>query len=149
MYSQEQLIEKLTQFRQMPCETEWLEFKEAKSDFNFNSLGEYFSALSNEANLKQQHSAWLIFGIKDQPPRNIVSTYYRTNPLKLHGLKHEISQQINGLTFQEIYEVILPQGKELMFQIPAFPSGMPTVGKGIIMEERVSQLQRFHCISWK
>jgi ATP-dependent DNA helicase RecG len=130
MYSQEQLLEKLTRFRQMPSETEWLEFKEAKSDFNFNSLGEYFSALSNESNLKEQHSAWLIFGIKDQPPRAIVGTYYRADPLKLHSLKHEISQQTNGLTLKEIYEVNLPEGRVLMFQIPAAPAGMPTSWKG-------------------
>lgn len=75
MYSQELLIEKLQQFRQMPAETEWLEFKEAKETFGFDDLGKYFSALSNEANLKHQHSSWLIFGINDKPPRIIVDTY--------------------------------------------------------------------------
>lgn len=56
MHTKEQLIEKLKQYRQMPLETEWLEFKEAKNSFDFNDLGKYFSALSNEANLKGQHS---------------------------------------------------------------------------------------------
>lgn len=130
MYSQEQLVEKLTQFRRMPSETEWLEFKEAKNDFHFNDLGEYFSSLSNEANLRGQHSAWLIFGIKDKLPREIISTNYRKDPAKLQGLKHEISQQTNGLTFQEIYELNLPEGRVLMFQIPAAPAGMPTSWKG-------------------
>ena len=72
MYSQEQLIEKLNQFRQSPTETEWLEFKEVKNSFDFDELGKYFSALSNEANLKGIHSAWLVFGVKDKPPRAIV-----------------------------------------------------------------------------
>ncbi|MCK5295220.1 MAG: hypothetical protein KAJ49_11235 [Arcobacteraceae bacterium] len=32
-------------------ETEVLEFKEAKTNYDFNKIGKYFSALSNEANL--------------------------------------------------------------------------------------------------
>ncbi len=69
MYSQEQLLGKqLQQFRQMPTETEWLEFKETKDVFNFDELEKYFSALSNEANLKHQQSSWFIFGIRDRHP---------------------------------------------------------------------------------
>ncbi len=50
--------------------------------------------------------------------------------LGLVRLKHEIAQQTNGLTFQEIYELNLPQGRVLMFQIPAAPAGMPTSWQG-------------------
>ena len=57
-------------------ETEWLEFKKAKDNYDFNKLGEYFSALSNEANLKGKPYGWLIFGI-DNKTRNIVGTRYR------------------------------------------------------------------------
>jgi ATP-dependent DNA helicase RecG len=130
MYSKEQLIEKLKQYRHMPSEIEWLEFKEAKISFDFNSLGEYFSAISNEANLKSQHSGWIIFGIRDKLPREIVGTQYRMDLSSLNNLKHEIAKQTNGLTFQEIYELILPEGRVLMFQIPAAPAGMPTSWKG-------------------
>lgn len=130
MYSQEQLIEKLHQFRKSHAETEWLEFKEAKETFGFDDLGKYFSALSNEANLKGQHSAWLVFGVRDRPPREIVGTNYRNNSIHLNTLKHEIAQQTNGLSFQEIYELLLPEGRVLMFQIPAAPAGMPTSWKG-------------------
>lgn len=87
MYSQEQLIEKLEQYRRLPAETEWLEFKEAKNGFDFDDVGKYFSALSNEANLKRQHSAWVIFGVKDKPPRIIVGSHFRTDRIKLNSLK--------------------------------------------------------------
>ena len=33
-------------------EKEWFEFKKAKNDYLFEDLGRYFSAISNEANLK-------------------------------------------------------------------------------------------------
>lgn len=111
MYSQQHLVEKLQKFRQLPTETEWLEFKEAKESFGFDDIGEYFSALSNEANLKGQDSAWLIFGITDKPPRKIVGTNFKIDPAHLNSLKHGISQHTNGLSFQEIYEVLLPQGR--------------------------------------
>lgn len=130
MYSREELIERLTQYRQMPFETELVEFKEAKNGFDLENLGSYFSALSNEANLKGQHSGWLIFGVKDKRPREIVGTQYRIDLSKLMSLKHEISQQTNGLTFQEIYEINLSEGRVLMFQVPAAPAGMPTSWKG-------------------
>src|SRR5947208_2493195 len=105
MYSREELVKKLTQYRQMPSETEWVEFKEVKIGVDFDDLGRYFSALSNEANLKAQHSSWLIFGVKDKRPREIVGTQYRVDPAKLMSLKHEVAQHTNGLTFQEIYEL--------------------------------------------
>lgn len=130
MYLKEQLVEKLRQLRQMPSETEWLEFKEAKNTFDFNTLGEYFSAISNEANLKGQYSGWIIFGIKDKLPREIVGTQYRLDLSYLNSLKHEIARQTNGLTFQEIYELDLPEGRVLMFQIPPALAGMPTSWKG-------------------
>jgi len=129
MYSEKQLTEKLDQYRQMPSEIEWLEFKEAKNDFHFNDLGKYFSAISNEANLKGQQFGWLIFGIQDKPPRKIVGTRYRNTAGIIH-LKHEISQRTNGLTFQEIYELDLPLGRVVMFQIPAAPAGIPTSWEG-------------------
>ncbi len=130
MYSQEQLIEKFKQYGQMPAETEWLELKEAKHSFDFDRLGEYFSAISNEANLKGQHFGWIIFGIKDKPPREIVGTQFRMDVSSLNNLKHEIAKQTNGLTFQEIYELKIPEGRVLMFQIPSAPAGMPTSWKG-------------------
>ena len=49
---QEQLIEILNELRNIPIENECIEFKEAKNNFDFEELGKYFSALSNEANLK-------------------------------------------------------------------------------------------------
>ena len=60
-----------------PAETEIIEFKEAKTNFDFGKIGKYFSALSNEANLKGKTCAWLIFGVTDKGHR-IVGSQYRT-----------------------------------------------------------------------
>ena len=53
----------LNRLRSLEAETEIVEFKEAKDSYDFRKLGKYFSALSNEANLKGQPYAWLVFGI--------------------------------------------------------------------------------------
>lgn len=63
---------KLQELLQATTEKEVLEFKQAKTQFSNDKLGEYFSALCNEANLKNQQSAWLLLGVDDD--RNIVGT---------------------------------------------------------------------------
>ena len=125
-----ELDSKLTELLRLPAEIEWVEFKEAKNDYHFDRLGEYFSALSNEANLKSQQWAWLVFGVKDKP-KQIVGSNYRTNRAHLDSLKEEIANQTsNRLTFEEIHEVVRPDGRVVMFQIPPALRGMPTAWKG-------------------
>jgi ATP-dependent DNA helicase RecG len=125
-----ELDTKLTELLGLPAETEWVEFKEAKNDDHFDRLGEYFSALSNEANLKSQPWAWLVFGVKDKP-KQIVGSNYRTSRAHLDSLKEEIANQTsNRLTFEEIHEVARPEGRVVMFQIPPALRGMPTAWKG-------------------
>lgn len=130
MLTEAQLLDLLKQFRHTPVETEWMECKEAKESFDFDDLGKYFAAISNEANLRNQQWGWLFFGIADKPPRRIVGTKFKNDPVKLSALKQDISVHTNGLTFQEIYELKLLEGRVLIFQIPAAPAGMPTSWKG-------------------
>ncbi len=122
---------KLTAFLALPAETEWVEFKEAKTSFDLEKLGEYFSALSNEANLKGEPCAWLIFGVTDKPPRQIVGSQFKSDRPSLDGLKKHIADHAGGrLTFDEIHELALPEGRVILFQIPAALHGMPTSWKG-------------------
>jgi ATP-dependent DNA helicase RecG len=115
----------------LPSETEWVEFKEAKNNIHFDDLGKYFSALSNEVNLKGLNFGWLVLGISDQPPRKIVGTNYRPNRPALDRLKKEIADYTtNRLGFEEIHELHLPKGRVLMFQIPPALVGVPTSWKG-------------------
>jgi len=121
---------KLTELLGLPAEIEWVEFKEAKNNYDFDDLGRYFSALSNEANLKGQPWAWLIFGVKDKPKQVVGSQYRPTRP-HLDSLKEEIANQTsNRLTFEEIHEVARPEGRVVMFQIPPALRGVPTAWKG-------------------
>jgi ATP-dependent DNA helicase RecG len=64
--TKEELYKLLNELRSLPSETEWVEFKKAANSYSFNKLGRYFSALGNEANLKQKQQGWLIFGVEDK-----------------------------------------------------------------------------------
>ena len=114
---------KLQQFLATNDESEVLEFKEAKNQYDFEKLGKYFSALSNEANLMEKNDAWLIFGIKDD--KSIVGTNFRNDTKSLHGLKAEIANHTtNRITFKDIYEAQADKGRVVMFEIPASPQGI-------------------------
>lgn len=124
------LLQKLHELRSLPAETEVFEFKEAKNNYGFDKLGKYFSALSNEANLKGRPHAWLIFGIKDKG-RSVVGSRFRPNRKDLDSLKGEIANKTTTrITFIEIHELHLPEGRVVMLQIPAAPRGIPIAFEG-------------------
>jgi len=120
----------LRQLCNLQAETEIVEFKEAKKTYDFKKLGMYFSALSNEANLKDQPYAWLVFGVEDKHHR-IVGSDFRQRRKDLDRLKGEIADKTtNRITFIEIHELILAEGRVIMFQIPAAPNGLPVAFEG-------------------
>ena len=124
------LIAKLTKLRNMTSENEVVEFKEAKNDYPFEKIGKYFSALSNEANLKAVNNAWLVFGIHDKT-HQIVGSNYRADGRSLESLKKEIADKAtNRITFVDIHGLTFPEGRVLMFEIPAAPKGIPIAWEG-------------------
>jgi ATP-dependent DNA helicase RecG len=126
-----QLINILNQLQQLNAENEIVEFKEAKGNYDFNKLGKYFSALCNEANLKGKTHAWLVFGIVDKDKVIVGSQFRNTNRAHLDSLKKEVADKTtNRITFIEIYELLLPEGRVIMFQIPAAPAGIPIAWEG-------------------
>lgn len=127
-----ELKEMLYEMLTLPEETEWIEFKEAKNDYDFDDLGQYFSALSNEANLKGKQSNWLVFGVTDKLPRKICGTSYRKTPPGLQRLKMKVAEHTNHqITFREIHELFEAEMRVLLFEIPPAPKGIPTTWNGV------------------
>ena len=115
-------------------ENEVIEFKQAGDGFSTSDIGKYFSALSNEANLRGIDSAWLVFGI-DNKSRSVVGTQYRPKPERLQGLKHQIAEGAEpSISFRNIYELDTDpdrdKGRVILFQIPPAPRGMPIAWHG-------------------
>ncbi|MCK9623010.1 MAG: ATP-binding protein, partial [Methylobacter sp.] len=95
-------------------ENEHLEFKEAKQQYDTTKLFRYCVALANEG------GGHLVLGVSDKPPRRVVGTQAFQN-------SGEIKARIlNALRFRvEITELIHPDGRVLVFEIPPRPVGTP------------------------
>lgn len=72
-------------------ENEVVEFKQAGNDYSTSSIGRYFSALANEANLRGLERAWLVFGVHNKT-RTVVGSDYRVESERLQSLKMQIAQ---------------------------------------------------------
>ena len=111
-------------------ENEVVEFKQVTDNYSTSDIGKYFSALANEANLRSMERAWLIFGV-DNRSRSVVGSTYREDSQRLHNLKMQIADDTEpSITFRNIFEVTHPNGRVLLFEIPAAPRGIPIAWKG-------------------
>lgn len=112
-------------------ESEVVEFKKAENNFDFDDLGKYFSALSNEANLHGLPFAWLVFGY-DEKKHEIVGTSYKDGEGALNKLKQDLTYNMSdGQTFREIIPVEVDGKRVLMFKVPASPRNIVMKWKGI------------------
>ncbi len=112
-------------------ENEVVEFKKAENSFDFDDLGKYFSALSNEANLRGLDFAWLILGY-DEKKHQLVGTSYKNGEGALNNVKHDFAQHTtDGQTFREIIPIEVEGKRILMFKIPASPRNIVMKWKGI------------------
>ena len=112
-------------------ESEVVEFKKAENNFDFDDLGKYFSALSNEANLRGLPFAWLVFGY-DEKKHEIIGTSYKDGEGALNKVKHDLTNNMSdGQTFREIIPVEVDGKRILMFKIPASPRNIVMKWKGI------------------
>ncbi|WP_207302753.1 ATP-binding protein [Olsenella sp. Marseille-P4559] len=125
-------------------ETEVVEHKEAKRNFDFEKLGKYFSALSNEANLRNAECGWFLFGVTDK--RKICGTAYRKEERRpsvgLRALKHEIAENLNNdLTLEEVYEFDVDGKRVVALQIPPCEFASPTTWRGVPWSRENSSLK--------
>lgn len=111
----------------LSTENEVVEFKEAKTQFSKDKLGKYFSAISNEANLKGIANGWLVFGIKDN--KTIVGTSITDK--QINEYKAEIVQFTSPRSsFTNIHKITKNNKIILIIEIPAAPKGNPISWKG-------------------
>ena len=115
-------------------ESEIIEFKDRKN-LDKDDMGRYFSALSNEANLKNADAAWMLFGITDNG--ECVNSTYLESIESRNKLKFYISEQTgNRLSYRDIHERFVDGKRILIFEIPPCQYGVPTTFKGISYERQ-------------
>lgn len=112
-------------------ENEIVEFKEARNNFSVDDLGKYFSALSNEANLRGFDFAWIVLGVNDRT-HAVSGTNFKNSEDSLNRLKHDMSQHTSdNLIFRDIIPLFIEGKRVLVFQIPASPRNIVMSWKGI------------------
>lgn len=104
-------------------EGEHLEFKEAKSRFDFELLSKYCSALANEGGGR------VLLGVTDERPRRVVGSLAFEQPERTRkGLYDRIPLRID---FEEIHHPdCSPGSRVLVFHVPPRPVGMPVEYNG-------------------
>lgn len=105
-------IAQIDAWRAARSEHQNLEFKEAKAQFDNRKLFKYCVALANEG------GGYLLLGIEDKPPRRVVGTTAFNDPVDM------AAKLFQTLGFRvDIEEVSHPDGRVLVFHIPARPRG--------------------------
>lgn len=130
----------LAKFLREPAETEWLELKQAKNDFDTDDMGRYVSALANEANLLGKDAGWLVFGVANHIDsitgmRAVVGSRHAATVALRNEIKQRIAHQTSpSVGLSDPIEVLHPDcptgTRVLMWRIPPAPQGMPVAWKG-------------------
>lgn len=110
-------LDTLTRWLAAPTETEHLEFKEAKQQFDTTKLMRYCVALANEG------GGHLVLGVADKHPRQVVGTQAFASPADLNSLKARIVEKLHIRV--DATELAHADGRVLVFEIPSRPIGQP------------------------
>lgn len=99
-------------WRSTASEHQRLEFKEAKTQFDFTLLCKYCVAIANEC------GGTLLLGVADKPPRSVVGTAAANNPV---GMAEKLFEALGFRV--DVEEVMHPDGRVVIFHIPSRPRG--------------------------
>lgn len=104
-------LETLQSWLNIPSETEHLEFKEAKTQFDTNKLFRYCAAIANEG------GGYLILGVTDNAPRKITGTSAFSTQNDINDIKHRIVDKLHIRV--NVIELYTPEERVLVFEVPA------------------------------
>jgi ATP-dependent DNA helicase RecG len=115
-------LETLEKWLLVSTETENLEFKEAKEQYDTTKLLKYCIALANE------RGGYIVLGVTDKRPRKVVGSLAWSTPRELNTIKAYIVEQLKFRV--EATELQHPDGRVLVFEVPPRPVGQPLAFKG-------------------
>jgi len=106
-------LETLEKWLLAPSETEQLEFKEAKLQYDSTKLLKYCVAMGNEG------GGYIVLGVTDKPPRQVVGSQAWSTVEELNKIKAHIFQKLRFRV--DITELQHPSGRVLIFEVPPRP----------------------------
>ena len=107
----------LNRWLRAPAESERLEFKEAKQQYDSTKLLRYFVALANEG------GGHVVLGVSARAPRQVVGSRAY---LEAHDLNQFKARVVEKLRLRvEATELLHTDGRVLVFEVPARPVGTP------------------------
>lgn len=126
---QEYYISLIERLRQLPEETEWLEYK--VNNYEPELIGEYVSALSNSATIWNKEKSYLLWGINVKT-HEIVGTTFSPKKAKKGNeeLESWLTDSLKPRVDFKFIEVYTDKGKVVVMEIPAAVS-TPTSFRGI------------------
>jgi len=104
--------EQIDLWRSARSETQNLEFKEAKRQYDNKKLYKYCVAIANEG------GGNLLLGIEDKPPRKVIGSAAFNDPV---GMATKLFKAVGFRV--DIEEVCHPDGRVVVFHIPPRPKG--------------------------
>lgn len=110
-------LDLLTRWLSAPAESEHLEFKEAKQQFDTTKLLRYCVALANEG------GGHLVLGVSDKLPRRVVGTQAFVAATDLNDIKSRIVDKLRIRV--SAVELAHADGRVLVFAVPSRPVGQP------------------------
>lgn len=110
-------LDTLARWLSAPAESEHLEFKEAKQQFDTTKLLRYCVALANEG------GGHLVLGVSDKLPRRVVGTRAFAAAADLNDIKSRIVDKLRIRV--DAVELMHPEGRVLVFDVPSRPVGQP------------------------
>lgn len=122
--------EQIDLWLQVPRETQNLEFKEAKTQFDNRKLFKYCVAIANEG------GGHFILGVSDARPRKVVGTAAFNDPV---GMASKVFQAVGFRV--EIESVSHSDGRIVVFQIPGRPLGTAYAFEGAYLMRIGEELQ--------
>lgn len=108
-------LDTLTRWLYAPAETERLEFKAAKQQFDSAKLMRTFIALANEG------GGHVVLGVSDRPPRRVVGTQAYVSAPDLNHFKARVVEKLRLRV--DATELAHADGRVLVFEVPARPQG--------------------------
>lgn len=115
-------LDALARWLNAPSETERLEFKEAKQQFDSTKLMRYCVALANEG------GGHVVLGVSDKPPRRVVGSLAYAAANDLNQFKARVVEKLRLRV--DATELQHPDGRVLVFEVPSRPQGVPIEFEG-------------------